>query len=320
MFLVLVCPASIVELRVELRHLRYFVAVAEAENVLRAATRKLHVSQPAVSRQIRDLEDELGVQLFERTGKAVKLTDAGRVFLREARMVLERTDEAVKNVRAFAQTGETELHVGYSPLPGAQIMPAALRAFQQAMPRVHVRLHDWSSEQIAVGLREGRLKVALVARPLKRGAFSDFRFEELLREHIRLAVPPDHSFAQRRSVSLADAAQQPFVGLTREDFPDYHGFLARLFAPVKNKPRVIEEHDSLTSVFSAVEAGTGVAVAADALGYTFGNRVKLVRLTPEPKPLSFGIAARKGRLSPAAEKFWQSAKEAATSIGVFSKK
>ena len=304
----------------ELRHLRYFVAVAETQNVLRAATQKLHVSQPAVSRQVRDLEDELGVQLFERTGKAVNLTDAGRVFLSEASAVLERTDEAVKKVRAFAQMGETELHVGYSLLPGAQIVPAALRAFQKAMPKVHVRLHDWSSEQIAVGLRDGRLKVALVTRPLKRGTFGDFRFEELLREHIRLAVPPNHSFAQRRSVSLADAAQQPFVGLTREDFPDYHGYLATLFAPVKNKPRVIEEHESMTSVVSAVEAGTGVAVAVDALGYTFGNRVKLVRLTPEPKPISFGIAARKGRLSPATEKFWQCAKDAAASIGVFSKK
>ena len=304
----------------ELRHLRYFVAVAEAENVLRAATQKLHVSQPAVSRQIRDLEDELGVQLFERTGKAVSLTDAGRVFLREARAVLERTDEAVKNVRAFAQTGETELHVGYSPLPGAQILPVVLRAFQQAMPDVHVRLHDWSNEQIAVGLRDGRLKVALVARALKRGPFGDFRFEELLREHIRLAVPPNHPFAQRRSVSLADAAQQSFVGLTREDYPDYHGYLATLFASVKNKPQVIEEHDGMTSVVSAVEAGTGVAVALEAFGYTFGNRVKLVRLTPEPKPISFGIAARKGRLSPATEKFWQCAKKAATSIGMFSKK
>ena len=320
MFLVSICRLGIVGSRVELRHLRYFVAVAEAENVLRAATQKLHVSQPAVSRQIRDLEDQLGVQLFERTGKAVNLSNAGRVFLKEARMVLERTDEAVKNVRAFAQTGETELHVGYSPLPGAQIIPAALRAFQQEMPKVHVRLHDWSSEQIAVGLREGRLKVGLVARPLKRGAFGDFRFEELLRENIRLAVSPNHSFAQRRSVSLADAVQQPFVGLTREDFPDYHGYLATLFSPVKNKPRVIEEHESLTSVVAAVEAGTGVAVAVEGLGYTFGNRVKLVRLTPEPKPLSFGIAARKGRLSPATEKFWQCATDAAASIGVFPKK
>src|SRR4029077_4613910 len=153
MFLVSVCRRGIVGSTVELRHLRYFVAVAEAENVLRAATQKLHVSQPAVSRQTRGREDELGAQFFAHTRKAFSLTDAGRVFLREARMVLGRTDEAVKNVRAFAQTGESELHVGYSPLPGAQIMPAALRAFQQAMPKVRVRLHDWSSEQIVVGLR-----------------------------------------------------------------------------------------------------------------------------------------------------------------------
>ena len=241
-------------------------------------------------------------------------------FLKEARAVLERTDEAVRNLRAFAQAGETELHVGYSPTPSGHVLSAAMRAFQKAMPNVQVKLHDWSNEEIAVGLRDGRLSVALIARALKRGPFRDFRFEELLREHVRLAVPPNHPFAQRRSVSLADAAQEPFVGLTREDYSDYHRYLASLFASVKNKPRVIEEHDGMTSVVSAVEAGTGVAVAVDALGYTFGNRVKLVRLTPEPKPLSFGIAARKGRLSPAAEKFWQCAKEAATSIGVFSKK
>src|SRR5437762_2706075 len=118
MFLVSICGRGIVGVTVELRHLRYFVAVAEAENVLRAATQKLHVSQPAVSRQIRDLEDELGVQLVERTGKAVNLTDAGRVFLREARTVLERTNEAVRNVRDFAQAGDTELHVCYASMFG----------------------------------------------------------------------------------------------------------------------------------------------------------------------------------------------------------
>src|SRR5256886_10245560 len=106
MFLVLVCRAGILRSTVELRHLRYFVAVAEAENVLRAATQKLHVSQPAVSRQIRDLQEDLGVQLFQRTGKAVSLTDAARVFLREPPPVSERTDEAEKNVRAFAQPAE----------------------------------------------------------------------------------------------------------------------------------------------------------------------------------------------------------------------
>jgi DNA-binding transcriptional LysR family regulator len=78
--------------------------------------------------------------------------------------------------------------------------------------------------------------------------FRDLRFEELLRQPVRLAVPPNHPFAQRRSVSLADAAKEPFVGLTREDFPDYHAYLAAIFAPVKNKPGVMEEHDSMSSV------------------------------------------------------------------------
>jgi LysR family transcriptional regulator, benzoate and cis,cis-muconate-responsive activator of ben and cat genes len=295
---------------VELRHLRYFVAVAEAENVLRAATQKLHVSQPAVSRQIRDLEEELGAQLFERTGKSVRLTDAGFLFLKEARAVLEKTDEAVRSVRAFAQAGETELHVGYTPALRAQIVSPTLRAFQRETPRVHVKLHDWSNEKIVTGLRDGRLQLAFIVRPSKRGEFRDLRFEELLRQPVRLAVPPTHPFAQRRSVSLADAAKEPFVGLTREDFPDYHAYLCAIFAPVKNKPRVIEEHDSMTSVISAIEAGTGVGVAADALGYSFGSQVKLVRLTPEPKPLFFGIATRKGKLSPATEKFCQCAREA----------
>jgi DNA-binding transcriptional LysR family regulator len=135
--------------------------------------------------------------------------------------------------------------------------------------------------------------------PSKRGESRDLRFEELLREQVRLAVPPTYPFAQRRSVSLADAAKEAFVGLTREDFPDYNAYLAAIFAPVKNKPRVIEEHDSMTSVISAIEAGTGVGVSVDPLGYSFGSQVKLVRLTPEPKPLSFGIATRKGKLSPA---------------------
>jgi LysR family transcriptional regulator, benzoate and cis,cis-muconate-responsive activator of ben and cat genes len=312
MFLVYLCRVGIVGSTVELRHLRYFVAVAEAENVLRAATQKLHVSQPAVSRQIRDLEDELGAQLFERTGKSVKLTDAGFLFLKEARAVLERTDEAVRSVRAFAQAGETELQVGYTPALRAKIVSPTLRAFQQVMPKVHVKLHDWSNEKILTGLRDGRLQLAFIIRPSKRGAFRDLRFEELLREQVRLAVPPTHPFAQRRSVSLADAAKEPFVGLTREDFPDYNAYLNAVFAPVKNKPQVIEEYDSMTSVISAIEAGTGVGVAVDALVHSFGSRVKLVRLTPEPKPFSLGIVARKGRLSPATEKFWQCAKEAAS--------
>ena len=93
----------------ELRHLRYFVGVAETENVSRAAL-KLHISQPAVSRQIRDLEDEIGLPLLKRVGKSVRLTEAGRLFLNEARAILARTDEALRNVRALDEHQRIELH------------------------------------------------------------------------------------------------------------------------------------------------------------------------------------------------------------------
>jgi LysR family transcriptional regulator, benzoate and cis,cis-muconate-responsive activator of ben and cat genes len=295
---------------VELRHLRYFVSVAEMENVSRAAL-KLHVSQPALSRQIRDLEDEIGFCLLERTAKSVRLTDAGRRFLDDARELLRQADDAVKKARAIASEEPTELHVGYSPTPFAEILPITLRAFQRAMPNVHVRLHDWSNKTILDGVRDGRLQLGLIVPPPKASSLPDLRYEELFHERVCVAVAPQHQFARRRVVPLTEVADEPMIGLTREDYPNYYDYLSMIFSKVKQKPRVIEEHDSMAGVMSAVEAGTGVAIGVD-FGYSFGNRVRFLHLTPEPKPISIGIAARKGRLSPAAERFWQCAKEAAS--------
>ena len=295
----------------ELRHLRYFVAVAEMENVSRAAL-KLHVSQPALSRQIRDLEDELGFSLLERTAKSVRLTDAGRAFLDNARALLQSADDAVTKARAVASAEPTELHVGYSPTPTAEILPKILRAFQRAMPNVHVRLHDWSNKDILEGIRDGRLQLGLIVPPAKASALPDLRYEELFHERVCVAVAPQHPFARRRAIPLADVAAEPLIGLTREDYPSYYDLLSIVFSKSKQKPRVIEEYDSFTGIISAVEAGTGVAIGADTLGHSFGNRVKVLHITPEPKPIPVGIVAAKGRLSPAAEKFWQCAKEAAS--------
>src|SRR5260370_13470911 len=178
----------------ELRHLRYFVAVAEAENVSRAAL-KLHVSQPALSAQIRDLEDELGFLLLKRTAKSVSLTEAGRTFLNEARAVLQHADEAVTKARAVASAEPTKLHVGYSPTPTAEILPKTLRAFQRAMPNVHVRLHDWSNKDILDGIRDGRLRLGLIVPPTKASALHDVRCEELFHDRVSAAVSPQPPLA-----------------------------------------------------------------------------------------------------------------------------
>ena len=281
----------------ELRHLRYFVRVAEAENVSRAAL-KLHISQPAVSRQIRDLEDEIGLPLLKRVGKSVRFTEAGRLFLNEARAILERTDEALRNVRAFDERQHMDLHVGYSSWAIDRLFHLILNAYSCAMPNVHVRLHDRRVEDNVDALLAGNWSSPSSSSRQNPARSAAFVSSELSREHIRLAVSPTHPFARRRAVSVEDAARQPFIVLVPEEFPDYHCFVDMAFASTKNKPTIVEEHDSVASLISAVEGGRGVGFAGDSFGYVFGNRVKILPLTPDPKMISIGLAARKGTLSP----------------------
>jgi DNA-binding transcriptional LysR family regulator len=291
----------------ELRHLRYFIGVAEEENVSRAAL-KLHVSQPALSRQIRDLEDELGFLLLERSAKSVRLTEAGRVFLIEARAVLQRAEDAVKAARAIATGGRGELHVGYAPSLTARILPPTLRAFQAELPNVRVRLHDFSTEEMFAGLREGKLQIAFVVR-LTPAMLRGLRFEELARDSICLAVALKHPLAGRRTVTLAEIAREPLITYSRKDYPDAHENLAAMFAAIKSKPRIAEEHDSVSSLIAAVEAGNGVAIAPASLTCTAGPRLKLIPFSPAPAPLVVGAAWANNRLTAAAERFLKCARE-----------
>src|SRR3954462_6550456 len=144
----------------ELRHLRYFLGVGEALNFTKAAA-QLRVAQPALSRQVQDLEDEIGVDLLKRSPRGVTLTAEGKLFLEEVRDLLKRADESVEKVRALARGEYGELHVGYAPTPTFEILPPALAAFQKAVPSVQVLLHDMSSEEIADGLRSGALQLAV---------------------------------------------------------------------------------------------------------------------------------------------------------------
>ncbi len=292
----------------ELRHLRYFVAVAEAENVSRAAL-KLHVSQPALSRQIRDLEDELGFLLLERSAKSVRLTEAGRAFLIEARAVLQRAEEAVKAARAIATGATGELHVGYAPSLTARILPQTLRAFQAESPNIRVRLHDFSTEEMLTGLREGKLQIAFVVR-LTPNLLRGLRFEELARDPMCLAVAPKHPLAGRRSVTLTEVAKEPLITYSRKDYPDAHENLTAMFAAIKSKPRIVEEHDSVSSLIAAVEAGNGVTIAPESLTCTAGPRLKLISFSPALAPLVIGAAWADSGLTAAAEQFLGCAREA----------
>ncbi|HEX5398614.1 MAG TPA: LysR substrate-binding domain-containing protein [Verrucomicrobiae bacterium] len=276
----------------ELRHLRYFIAAAEEENVSRAAL-KLHVSQPGISRQIRDLEDEIGFQLFERSAKSLKLTDAGKTFLAEAKVVLQRADDAVKAARAVASKANGELHVGYAPSPTVKILPQALRAFQEQFPNVRVVLHDWSTEEMIAGLREGKLQVALMVEPQPK-VLRDMVFRLLARYSMCVAVAPKHPLAKLKSVTLAQLANETLIGYTRADYPDYFDNIKKIFTPVGRPPRVAEEHDGITSLIAAVESGRGYALVPGSFVCMAGPRLKVIPLKPAGEAIRVGAAWKRG--------------------------
>jgi DNA-binding transcriptional LysR family regulator len=294
----------------ELRHLRYFVAAAEEENVSRAAL-KLHVSQPGVSRQIRDLEQEIGFPLFERSAKALKLTAAGKTFLTEARAVLQHAEDAVKRARAVIGGAQGEIHVGYAPSLTVQILPPALRAFQQEFPKVRVGLHDLSTGEMLDQLRNGKLQLAMTVR-MDQKMMRGLDFSELTRYPMRLAVAPKHPLARAKSVSLEQVAREPLVAYQRTEYPEYYAMTEKLFATVGCKPRIAEEHDGVSGIILAVESGGGAALVPSCIECLVGPRLKLIPISTEVPEVSVIIAWKKPAPAGPAAQFLAIAKTVAS--------
>src|SRR5580693_955298 len=145
----------------ELRHLRYFLVVGELLSFTKASA-QLRIAQPALSRRIQDLEDEIGVDLLKRSPRGITLTAEGKLFLEKTRHLLKLADESVEHVRALARGQSGDLHIGYSPSPTVEILPPALAAFQKAFPHVNVILHDASRRELVDGLQDGTLELGIM--------------------------------------------------------------------------------------------------------------------------------------------------------------
>jgi DNA-binding transcriptional LysR family regulator len=275
--------------------------VGEALNFTRAAAR-LRIAQPALSRQVQELEDEIGVDLLRRSPRGVTLTAEGKLFLAAAREALRHLDESVEQVRALARGQYGELHVGYSAIPTAEILPAALAVFRRAVPRVKVLLHDLSIDEIIAGLRNATLELAVMAQATGEGTVG-IEFEGLRTYPWCVAMTPAHPFARLKSIPLETLAAEPLVGLCRKDYSDYYRILERIFASISAKPRSAVQCDSVSSLIMEVEAGHGIALVITALKLLHRKRLLYRPLTGTTELQSVGIArATKGDVTPAGEK------------------
>jgi len=244
----------------ELRHLRYFVAVA-AHGSFNRASQMLHLTQPALSRQVRDLEDELGVPLFERGKNSVKLTDAGERFYEEAQDLLARAAAAVERVRT--EHREEVLRVGYAPSATAGILPRALERFHAARPRVKVELADVSPPEMIRMVLSGQLDVVIALEPSVL-ATPGFKWSEFRQISLILIMRADHPLARRKRISPKLLCCLPLVGLGRKNFPDYVPSIRRSLKPLGCVPHFVAlEEDGVPTLFASVEAYNAAAILAD---------------------------------------------------------
>lgn len=243
----------------ELRHLRYFIAVAEELHFGRAA-QQLGISQPPLSQQIQALEQELGARLFERTNRRVALSEAGRLFLDEARQVLAQVDKAA-DVARRAQLGELgEMKIGFtSSAPFNSSIPKAIYAFRQHFPAVHLNLKEMSSRDVVDALLDESIEVGLM-RPMS--VPDSLVVTELFREPLVAVINAAHPLAQgsEQGLYLAALAHEPFVFFPRSYGSGLHAQLLSLARAAGFSPHFAQEAGEAMTIIGLVSAGLGVSV------------------------------------------------------------
>lgn len=286
----------------ELRHLRYFAAVAAHGSFNRAAA-NLHLTQPALSRQVKDLEEELGVPLFVRGKNAVTLTAAGELFYEEARDLLARADQAIQRVRGEARS--EILRVGYAPSFTTGIMPGALEKFQTATPRVRLELADLAPREMMEAANEGRLDLVIAPTGFE-SAVSGYQWLELRRMAVVLVMPATHPLAALKKITPSRLRDLPLIGLGRENFAEYVPGMRTLLKPFGVVPRFASlVNDGVSALFVALEANNAAALLADGITCVMPRSLVARPFSPALPDIAVKMGLPAVRPNPHAEMFAQ---------------
>jgi DNA-binding transcriptional LysR family regulator len=240
----------------ELRHLHYFIAVAEELHFSRAAER-LCISQPPLSQQIRDLEDELGVKLFERTKRHVHLTEAGKVFLDRSYLLLAQLEQAIAATQRIGRGEVGQLAIGFVDSAMYTSLPEMLKGFREQFPAVDLQLQEMTTAQQIQALYDKQIDVGIV-----RSAISEpgLRVECLLPESLVLALPENHALSAQTQVSLSALADELFILFPAKLGPLFYEQIIQSCEKAGFRPKVAQEAVQMQTIIGLVAAGLGIAI------------------------------------------------------------
>jgi DNA-binding transcriptional LysR family regulator len=293
---------------VELRQLRYFLVIADEGNFSRAAER-LRVSQPPLSTQIKSLEEELGVTLFNRSNRGVSLTAAGAVFAEEARAVLTRLEHA-KNKALQTDRGDIgRLSIGFVSIADYSILPPTLKSFRTRFPRVEVELHELTTDAQVRELRAGRLDLGIGLAPVDE---PDLEFEAVLHEELLLAIPANHHAAKNaRPVDLHTLARENFIIPPRELAPGLYDLILSHCRSFGFTPRITQHARQMQTVIGLVSSGMGIALVPSSLRNLKRTGVQYRQLRGKAPVIDLGTLRVRGSDSPSRERFIETLRNAA---------
>ena len=294
----------------ELRHLRYFAAVAEELHFGRAA-RKLHISQPPLSMQIRALEEELGVTLLNRTQRSVSLTQAGNALLAEARHILARVDQAILTTKRAGRGEIGELLVGFISVADYNVLPEVLREFRRRFPLVNLTLREATTDAQLRDLIAGRIDVGFVLPPVNEPALESVA---ILREPLIAALPEKHPLARKAGkLALEKLKDAPFILFPRPYAPGLYDDIVSCCKAAGFSPRVEQEAIQMQTIVSLVSAELGVALIPASMMHLRRTGVIYKELRGGSPPMEIHLVWRRGDDLPALRVFIDVATQVAKS-------
>jgi LysR family transcriptional regulator, benzoate and cis,cis-muconate-responsive activator of ben and cat genes len=289
----------------ELRQLRYFVAVADSRSFSRAAER-LHISQPPLSRQVANLERELGIRLLDRTNRSVSVTPAGELFLDRARDVLKGVESAVSCMRQVAEGEVGNLTLGFGGSAAYAFIPAILRDFRARYPGVTVTLDQIPLIEQMPALKKRRIDIGFVLLPCDDPSIGT---EAMMRDRLVIAVPADHPLASRTAVHLRELKSYDFVGFSRAGRFGYHSHTLEICRQAGFLPRIVKESAPMVSVIGLVASSIGIAIVPSMARRLQMADVRYVRLKDKHAHMDFAFAWNKEQFSPVLKTFLSVARE-----------